>query len=103
MTSSRTPIDLETSVAGEEDPGASNEVGSARERPGRDDQPAGNRRSSEPTEAARTMAPGDEAPPGTAGTGDDVCPDCGGSGRKAGGVCPTCLGKGTVTVGIGGA
>jgi DnaJ-class molecular chaperone len=100
--SSTTPIDLENSVAGEEDPGASNEIGSAKESPGRNDQPAG-QRSGQATEAARTMAPGDEAPPGTAGTGDDVCPDCGGSGRKAGGICPTCLGKGTVTVGIGGA
>lgn len=77
-------IDLASSVAGEEDPGASNDIGSA-------------------TENARTMAPGDQAPPGTPNTGDNLCPDCGGSGRKAGGACPTCLGKGTVTVGIGGA
>jgi DnaJ-class molecular chaperone len=102
MTNRTQPIDLDSSVAGEEDPGASNEIGSAKESPGRNDQPAG-QRSGQPTEAARTMAPGDEAPPGTAGTGEDVCPDCGGSGRKAGGICPTCLGKGTVTVGIGGA
>ena len=82
-------LDLATSVAGEEDPGASNEVGSAVE---------------SSTQNARTMAPGDEAPPGTPNTGEDVCPDCGGSGRnKAGGTCPTCLGTGKVTVGIGGA
>ena len=92
MTRSPQPIDLETSVAGEEDPGASNEVGSAVES------------RSQPAANARTMAPGDQAPPGTPGTGDDVCPDCGGTGRnKAGGTCPTCLGNGTVTVGIGGA
>ena len=82
-------LDLGTSAAGEEDPGASNEVGSAVE---------------SATQNVRTMAPGDEAPPGTPNTGDDVCPDCGGTGRnKAGATCPTCLGKGTVTVGIGGA
>ena len=89
MNATRNTLDLETTAAGEEDPGASNEVGSAVE---------------SSTQNARTMAPGDEAPPGTPNTGDDVCPDCGGSGRnKAGGQCPTCLGKGTVTVGIGGA
>jgi hypothetical protein len=89
MSATRNDLDLATSVAGEEDPGAANEVGSAVE---------------SSTQNARTMAPGDEAPPGTPNTGDDVCPDCGGSGRnKAGGICPTCLGKGTVTVGIGGA
>jgi hypothetical protein len=80
MTSSTTPVDLQTSVAGEEDPGASNEIGSA-----------------------RPMAPGDEAPAGTPGTGEDVCPDCGGSGVRAGRECPTCHGSGKVTVGIGGA
>ncbi|MES2888599.1 MAG: hypothetical protein V4739_11380 [Pseudomonadota bacterium] len=48
------------------------------------------------------MAPGDEAPPGTPGTGDDVCRRCGGSGQADAGVCPDCQGSGTVTVGIGG-
>ena len=81
MISSTKPVDLGTSVAGEEDPGASNEIGSATERP---------------------MAPGDEAPAGTPGTGEKVCPDCGGSGRRAGGTCPTCGGSGKVTAGIGG-
>jgi DnaJ-class molecular chaperone len=80
MMSSTKPVDLAESVAGEEDPGASNEIGSARE-----------------------TAPGDEAPPGTRGTGEKQCPDCGGSGRKAGGACPTCGGTGKVTAGIGGA
>jgi len=42
------------------------------------------------------MAPGDEAPPGTPGTGEDVCPDCAGSGRGDGGACQTCLGRGRV-------
>jgi hypothetical protein len=105
--SSTKRVDLETSVAGEEDPGASNEIGSARESPGRADQPAG-KRGDEPAAAtanaaSRPMAPGDEAPAGTPGTGENVCPDCGGSGQRAGRECPTCRGSGKVTVGIGGA
>jgi hypothetical protein len=82
MINSTTPVDLGSSVAGEEDPGASNEIGSAVKRP---------------------MSPGDEAPAGTPGTGEKVCPECGGSGRRAGGTCPTCGGTGKVTAGIGGA
>lgn len=74
------PVDLAAeSVAGEEDPGASIDVGEA------------------------PMAPGDEAPPGTPGTGEDVCRRCGGSGKLAGTTCPECQGSGKVTVGIGGA
>ena len=49
------------------------------------------------------MSPGDEAPEGTPGTGPNVCPDCGGSGKVRGQTCPTCEGTGEVTVGIGGA
>jgi hypothetical protein len=48
-------------------------------------------------------APGDEAPPGTPGTGEDICPRCGGSGRIDGARCPECEGTGKVNVGIGGA
>jgi hypothetical protein len=48
--------------------------------------------------------PGDQAPPGTPGTGENVCPRCGGSGRlDAGQSCPECKGTGHVTTGIGGA
>ena len=79
-------IDLAESVAGEEDPGASIDV-----------------TAKQPGQAAKPMSPGDEAPPGTAGTGEDVCPDCGGTGQRAGRECPTCQGTGKVTVGIGGA
>jgi hypothetical protein len=46
--------------------------------------------------------PGDEAPPGTPGTGEDLCPDCGGTGQADGGPCPTCNGSGKVIGGIGG-
>ena len=50
------------------------------------------------------MAPGDEAPPGTRGTGEDVCRCCGGSGKMDdGSECKECAGTGKVTVGIGGA
>ena len=49
------------------------------------------------------MSPGDEAPPGTPGTGEDVCPECNGSGKKAGKPCQNCAGTGRVVRGIGGA
>ena len=49
------------------------------------------------------MNPGDDAPPGTPGTGEDVCPRCGGSGRvEQGAACPDCSGTGRVNKGIGG-
>lgn len=48
-------------------------------------------------------APGDDAPPGTPGTGEAVCPACGGSGRaEGGGDCSNCQGSGKVNAGIGG-
>jgi len=49
------------------------------------------------------LNPGDEAAPGTVGSGDDTCPVCSGSGKAAGGgPCPNCRGTGIVTEGIGG-
>jgi hypothetical protein len=49
------------------------------------------------------LSPGDEAAPGTVGSGDDVCPVCSGSGKNAsGGTCPNCRGTGIITEGIGG-
>lgn len=48
------------------------------------------------------MAPGDEAPPGTEGAGEDVCPACGGSGRQDEQPCPECEGTGTVIRGVSG-
>jgi len=51
----------------------------------------------------QALSPGDEAAPGTVGSGDDVCPVCSGSGKNAGGGdCPNCRGTGIVTEGIGG-
>lgn len=49
------------------------------------------------------MNPGDEASPGTPGTGEALCQRCGGSGRIADGSCPECGGSGKVTRGVGGA
>lgn len=49
------------------------------------------------------MAPGDEAPAGTPGTGENICRRCGGGGTVDGGTCPECDGRGTVVEGIGGA
>jgi hypothetical protein len=49
------------------------------------------------------LNPGDEAAPGTPGTGENLCPQCSGSGRAEGGECPTCDGTGKVIDGVGGA
>ncbi len=45
------------------------------------------------------MNPGDEAAPGTPGTGEDICPDCHGSGQLRGGACPACGGTGKIVQG----
>jgi hypothetical protein len=47
-------------------------------------------------------APGDEAAPGTPGTGENICPECNGSGQLSGKPCPNCDGTGRVVEGIGG-
>jgi hypothetical protein len=48
------------------------------------------------------LNPGDEAEPGVPGTGEDLCPDCNGTGKRDGADCETCGGTGKVTQGIGG-
>lgn len=48
------------------------------------------------------MNPGDEAPPGTPGTGENICARCGGSGKLKGERCEHCGGTGRVIEGIGG-
>ena len=78
------------SVAGEEDPGASLDMPSI---------PPGSTVST----PSGGMNPGDEAPEGTPGTGEDICRECGGSGRAGNAACPSCQGSGTVIVGVGGA
>lgn len=72
------------SVAGEEDPGASIDL-------------------AVPTGGTNPVSPGDEAVPGTPGTGEAPCPRCGGSGRIGDQRCPACEGTGKVVRGIGGA
>ena len=49
------------------------------------------------------LAPGDDAPAGTPGTGEDLCPICKGRGLVKGATCPSCAGKGSVIKGVGGA
>ena len=50
------------------------------------------------------MSPGDEAPPGTPGTGEDVCPECNGRGKDARAQeCGNCQGSGRIVRGVGGA
>ena len=46
--------------------------------------------------------PGDDARAGTPGTGENVCPDCRGSGKIGAQPCKTCGGSGKVREGIGG-
>ena len=49
------------------------------------------------------LNPGDEAAPGTPGTGENICPECSGKGQTAsGGKCPNCGGTGKVITGIAG-
>jgi hypothetical protein len=48
------------------------------------------------------MNPGDQAPPATPGTGENICPICHGSGQRDGQECDNCGGTGKVVQGIGG-
>ncbi len=48
------------------------------------------------------LNPGDEAAPGTPGSGENLCPDCSGTGKMNNKPCPTCGGTGKVVEGIGG-
>lgn len=56
----------------------------------------------ESTAATTPMSPGDDAPEGTPGTGENLCPQCNGSGRHGSETCPVCDGTGKVVEGIGG-
>lgn len=48
------------------------------------------------------MAAGDELPPEQPPAGENVCPDCEGSGRADGETCATCRGRGYVEEAVGG-
>jgi len=52
---------------------------------------------------AAPMNPGDEAPAGTPGTGENICPQCHGKGSISGQPCANCGGSGRIVAGIGGA
>jgi DnaJ-class molecular chaperone len=54
-------------------------------------------------EQTGTLNPGDQAPAGVEGTGENICRDCRGSGRRDDAPCTTCGGTGRVIEGIGGA
>lgn len=56
-----------------------------------------------PDQTPRHLRPGDTAPPGTVGTGEALCPKCGGSGKIADQPCDQCEGSGIIIQGIGGA
>ncbi|WP_114811659.1 hypothetical protein [Paraburkholderia kururiensis] len=53
-------------------------------------------------EAPGDEAPGDDAPANAPATGENLCPDCRGTGVLDGKPCATCEGTGRVTQGIGG-
>lgn len=45
--------------------------------------------------------PGDEVAPGTAQSGENLCPHCRGTGRHGDEKCPECAGTGRVTTLVG--
>ena len=63
---------------------------------------SGERKMPDGAQSKPAVNPGDEAQPGTPGTGENTCPDCSGSGRVNAHPCKTCGGTGIVIEGIGG-
>ena len=94
------PDDLLTSVAGEEDPGASLDLPVG---PPSHSSPPAAAGAQAPIGAQPPMAPGDQALAGTPSTGEKPCPQCGGTGKLGVARCPNCQGTGIVIVGIAGA
>ena len=56
----------------------------------------------QPAGSNPTINPGDQAAPGTPGTGENVCPECKGSGQVNAAPCRTCGGTGVVIEGVSG-
>jgi hypothetical protein len=54
------------------------------------------------TPADAGLNPGDDAAPGTPGTGENICPECKGTGRIGSTRCPNCGGSGKVVSGLAG-
>ena len=54
------------------------------------------------TNIADGTNPGDEAAPGTPGTGENLCRQCNGTGKQDGNTCPECGGTGKVIEGLAG-
>jgi phasin len=52
--------------------------------------------------APQNQQSGDQASPGTVGTGENICPQCGGTGKIEGKTCRNCAGTGRIVEGIGG-
>ena len=48
------------------------------------------------------LNPGDDAPPGTPGTGENLCRHCNGKGEHDGKPCEVCNGTGKVIEGLAG-
>jgi len=95
------PEDVEDVKQGTMDPSAAGGTTGAGQQAG--SHPTGGAPSPVRVDGGVGLSPGDEAAPGTVGSGDDVCPVCAGSGKNAsGGACPNCRGTGIVTEGIGG-
>jgi len=52
--------------------------------------------------SSEPLNPGDEAAPGTPGTGENLCRRCNGTGKADGAPCPDCGGTGKVVEGLAG-
>jgi RecJ-like exonuclease len=54
-------------------------------------------------DTSKRMNPGDEVALGSPGSGEDICPECRGTGKVRGATCANCGGTGKITRAIGGA
>jgi DnaJ-class molecular chaperone len=56
---------------------------------------------SEGKQEREKLAPGDKAQPGAENAGEDLCPECNGTGRYQNEECKNCGGSGTIWVPVG--